>query len=186
MRRLHLVAAAAIVLAAPTAATAGPITGSIGFTGTWQPVSTDDNATTVALAEKVDIVNDTAAVIGGSQSGDFAGIGAGTATTFNDVDFTTPNTPIEPLWGPLGGFSFDLETVAVDAQTGSALALRGAGTVTSTDPALDDTPFFWNFSGQETGGTLTFSTTNAEVPEPATLGLIGAGLAGVGDRKSVV
>ncbi len=160
-----------------------PIEGEIGFSGTWRPVKTDDTSATVQNAEKVDIVGDNAAVIGGSQTGDFASIPNFTVTDFFDIDFTTPGTPIDPLWGPIGtdNFEFRLDTVTVTVQQTDELGLSGMGVVSGN--GFNDTPFNWNFTGQQTTGAanLTFSTTTApKVPVPATLGLLGIGLIGLG------
>jgi hypothetical protein len=62
----------------------------------------------------------------------------------------------------------------------SGKPVRVGGTLSLT--GFDDTSGHWTFSTQSTGGTVefTWSSSTVAVPEPATLALIGAGLASAG------
>lgn len=116
-----------------------------------------------------------------TASGDLAPA-LGSPASFNHLDFDPANTPVTPLWTvDLGGvvFSFDLLSVNVDDRSDTALNLSGFGTLMGT--GFDDTAGAWTFSGNSLGTLFTFSSiTASQVPVPATLLLVGIGLAGFG------
>jgi hypothetical protein len=75
-------------------------------------------------------------------------------------------------------YSFDLTSVTVSSpQTATQLNLTGAGVLHAT--GFDDTLADWNFTGNPGGVNFGFSAANVAVPEPATVGLLALGLAGL-------
>ncbi len=90
--------------------------------------------------------------------------------------------PIEDFW-TIGDFDFDLETISISTQEDLSLVLEGTGTMSGV--GYDDTPGNFIFTGQTAGGgTYSASFSSASNPtgvaEPATLGLVGFGLVGLG------
>jgi len=151
---------------------ATPILGGIGFGGAWAPIGGP-----VATATGIDIVGDAAIVT--TASGDFAPYVTPFVSVASYVDFTfSPSTPVAGLWS-VGGFTFDLASSVIVSQTAIGITLSGTGTVSGN--GFDPTAGTWSFSGDTTGSTFSFSsTTSTEVPEPASIVLLGTGLIGVG------
>ena len=161
----------ALLLGLSLTAHAVPINGEIGFTGSFTPLDDTNQATTLDAATGIDFYDDVALVI--NATGDFSGIADFTQASFSDFQFD--ETPVSPLWS-VGGFSFELSSISVDLQTGSALELSGFGTVSGN--GYDATAGTWSFSGDSTGQVFAWSGGTIAAAPPM-LWLWGAGLVGM-------
>ncbi len=173
-----VVTAGAVLLSAmalaPSSAQAIPITGDISFAGNWQPLDGLGTPTTIDLAKQVDIIGDSAVVL--STSGDFASVAPFSTAVYNDF-VIDPFIAVIPLWS-VGGFTFDLTSIAIDTQTSTTLGLVGSGVLKAA--GFDDTAGAYSFSGDGTNMTFAFSSTSntsaLAIPEPESLVLLGLGL----------
>jgi hypothetical protein len=160
-------------------AVAIPITGSIGFSGDYTVAGGN-----LATATSIDITGDDATVTG-TVDGTFAaeGVSAGDTATYNDFTFS-PFAPVNDLWS-IGGFSFDLNTLSIDFQSSSFLALSGSGLISYAGYA--DTAGLWTFTATTSGSNFTFASSSASdsVPEPGIALLLGIGLVGLGLSRTV-
>jgi hypothetical protein len=175
MKKLVTIGLVALALmAAPRAAQAAAIKGSIGFGGGFTPTGGTNlgNATGLHFVNPIIVTN--------PRSGDYAAVPAGTLTNFTDFTFNPASTPVVPLWSFTIGavtYSFDLSSVTVVNQSKTFLNLTGTGILHIT--GFDDTPAIWTFSGTKAGASFSFgSDATAVAPEPASILMLGLGFLG--------
>jgi hypothetical protein len=173
-------------------ASAAFITGSIGFTGSYQ-IWDDDTSMTVTdfnIGDTILVSDDT--TVTGVVDGSFAtaGITAGDAVTHNDIPYN-PTGSINDIWS-VGGFTMDINTMivaSIDTIDGNFITLTGDGSISSTNPSLETTPGTWIFSANTLGANLTWSSSSTVVPVPPAVWLFGSGLiglVGIARRKNSV
>ena len=116
----------------------------------------------------------------GSGSGSFSTVAAGTTVTMAPLlKFAAPqNLPLKPFY-TVGGFTFDLLTVAVmGTTTSNALTLTGTGTFHGS--GFTDTAGSYIATFNTAAGTYSFSASGASLPDGGTaVALLGLGLVAV-------
>jgi hypothetical protein len=182
-------------LAFAHAATAAPITGSMG-------VVVNPFAASSASFTSSSLTLNAQNLITTAESGDFAtqipahsDLTASTTTITglstspladsipNYFVFSTPDAILATSGTtPNNRFDFNLATITETSFGSGAASFYGTGTLVDTTGAFDNTPatFTLSFSGSS-NYSFTFAAT--AVPEPATLGLIGTGLLGALSRR---
>ena len=118
-----------------------------------------------------------------NTSGDFNSL-FGLNGTLKDFTFLGSGTafyPAPPIVGfesiTAPAFTFDLSSITVNQQTDNLLTLAGIGLFRLS--GFDVTPGEFFFSLNQAGATLSFSASQASVPEPGSLLLLGTGLFGL-------
>nr|WP_207482110.1 PEP-CTERM sorting domain-containing protein [Arenibaculum pallidiluteum] len=196
---LKLTLAAAAMLAATSgAASAAPyITGGFGFTGRGDTGTTKfENATRIDFGyANEDLLPDTYQDAGNGYgldgtfrvnivSGSFNGL-MNYKGWIKDIDLTTANAGVDNFLS-VGGFTFDLTSLQVLAHDALTLTIGGTGILSGA--GYEDTSGSFrislnNIPDEYEGNStrrfdFTFSGITGAVPEPGTLALLGAGLAG--------
>ncbi|MEO0974366.1 MAG: PEP-CTERM sorting domain-containing protein [Pseudomonadota bacterium] len=126
------------------------------------------------------------AIIVDSATGDFVPFN-GDSGTISDFSFTgagNADYPAPPISGFelfAGGLSFDLTSIDVEFQNDTFLILSGDGMFNAA--GFDPTPGTFEFTANEAGMTFSFSISQATIPEPAPLALIGLGIVMLGMRR---
>ena len=174
MNKFTKLLAATALTAFAGIASAVPITGSIGFAGAYTLDGTNflDSST----------ITRTDFEVHGDTSGSFLdeGIVSGVIATGADFTYNPITVPVPDIWS-VGSFMMDLNNMSVDFISANTLVVTGNGIVSSTDPLLDDSNGTWNFTANNLGANLTWSSSaNVPVPEPAMALLLATGLIGFG------
>lgn len=111
-------------------------------------------------------------VLGGTQTGVYAGVPANTPVTFSTFAFN-PLSGSTPLWSFTDGgtaYSFTITSESTYFQDANFLNLAGEGIANIGSTAM---PATWSITSTGTGtSTVTFGAAIAAVPEPSTLALV--------------
>jgi hypothetical protein len=116
--------------------------------------------------------------------GVYSPIAIGTSVTFYAPFQFLPNLvlPVAPvhLWTVvIGGITYNMNATsgAVTYNDGTDIVIKGSGMAQITGQT--DTPGTWSITANSARTTGSFSASNATVPEPLTLILLGSGLLGL-------
>lgn len=185
MKTLHMINStftkvlASVFLLGALAGTAyaGPIVGSVAYSGAVTPNAGLDTATFL------DFTSPAGTVIGEGSLAGLTGVG-----TLSLEDLT-----ISPFAGPAlvwtdiataAGFTFNLNTLSILEQNATFLKLSGTGVLAGT--GFDDTDAVWALTTQVIGtGAITTFSASSSVPEPSTLTLLGLTLFGLGLARRI-
>lgn len=173
-RRIFIAAAAGLALLC--SAQAALIHGGISLSGAYTVDTGNLNTATTFTTFGPNFVS--------SRGGDFvtAGVAVLTSVTMTPFAFNPFGGSVTPLWSTDAGpaASFDLTAITNVEQIGdNTLDLVGKGTMYLV--GYDATPGSWVFTANQGGGSFSWSSSNATVPEGGTTAaLLGLGLIAVG------
>jgi hypothetical protein len=167
--------AGVLALGMVASAHAALIDGSISLSGGFTPVDAVPLPTTLGAATGIDF-DGSAAV--NQATGDFSG-SVGHTATMVDFQFSPVLAPNPVTVWSVDGYTFSMDTVAVDFHNANFLLLSGSGTVSGT--GFDPTPGTWVFGGQTANqASFSWSASSATVvPVPAAVWLFGSGVLGL-------
>jgi hypothetical protein len=180
--KLVIMAGAVVALVSFSASVqATPITGSIGFTGSY----TQNGGTHGNLASATSMTISSSAIEAGTPTGSFVGASLLSFATPIAVNTLTP--PIGQLWSVLVGsttYDFNVTTESEPFANKTALDLQGDGIITDGN-AADATTGTWQLNFGVSGESFTWQGTSAaNVPDGGmTVMLLGGALAGFGLLK---
>src|SRR5437867_9400777 len=145
----------------------GPLDTATAFTGFYDSFFTPGSSPTVQAF---------------SQSGAYASVPNGTATTWQTFSFAPGSPSVIPLWTFTVGasvYSFDASTINIIHQDSQILNLSGKGVAHIS--GLDDTDGSWTITVNGSGTTFTFGASSSlqqgSVPDGgSTLLLVGVAL----------
>jgi hypothetical protein len=154
-----------------TTTNAVEITGGISFAGGYTPDNNDLTAATKVTFGPTVVMD---------SNGDFTLPMFTLVTMANylewDPSFTV--SPANPLWS-VGGFTFDLTSLAVTAESANSITLNGLGVVKHAN--FDDTDGNWVATFNTSGNTFSWSASSSSVPDGGTsVALLGIAVVGTG------
>lgn len=153
-----------------------PVTGSIQFLGGATLNGPIDTATAfTGFTDPLFIPGSGPIVQAGSQSGSYASVPNGTATTWTPFSFAPGSASVVPLWTFTVGttvYSFNATTINIDKQDSSILNLSGMG-MAHID-GLEDTQGGWTITLTGGDATFTFGASSSVPDGTSTAVLLGA------------
>lgn len=195
MYKIHALCGA-LLLSAVMEVVAVPITGAIGMGGNFIAVDSSWSATGTASATGIDFDPDLFIV--NSKTGSFMDVTStiGSITDFQFDSLLGVNdgfggvmtvSSIVDFWS-IDSFGFELTSITrgFTNDPDTFLVLEGTGVMSAT--GFEDTMGTWSFTGDTSdGGTFGWSAgSNALVPEPGMLALLGIGLAGFAGCRKII
>lgn len=176
MKNKYIIMAAAVA-ALCSSVQATPITGSIGFGGTYTQNGGNSGDLSTATTMSINTVTIQ------STTGSFIGA---TSPIFATPIAVNPGTGLSQLWQVLVGavtYTFNVTSESQPFTSASQLNLAGSGTI--TDSIGDSAAGTWQLGFGVSGDSFTWqSTSAANVPDGGTtVALLGGALAGLGLLK---